>query len=67
MEFEAIYKRTMKGKSDFGAIFYVMDNLYKKTHLGQTYYNREFLEGLFKKYERGKHFCYEKALKYLME
>lgn len=66
MEFEAIYK-VVKERSKLGAIYYIMDLPKSGLHLGDTYYNREFLEDLFRTYKRGKHFCFEKTLKFLEE
>lgn len=63
MEYEAVLKVTKKHqKSSFGSIFYIMDLPKKNIHLGDTYYRKDFLEALFGKYKRGKHFCYEKSL-----
>jgi hypothetical protein len=66
MEFEAVLKVTKRHpKSRFGSLFYIMDLPKKNIHLGDTYYKKEFLETLFAKYKRGKHFCFENSLLYV--
>ena len=66
MEFEAIYNVVKKHeRSKLGAIYYIMDLPKKGIHLGDTYYDKVFLEKLFGKFERGKHFCFEKTLQFL--
>jgi hypothetical protein len=65
MEFEAIYNVVRGHGAEIGAIYYIMDLPKRDIHLGDTYYSLEFLEALFKKFERGKHHCFERTLAYL--
>lgn len=46
--------------------YYIMDLPEKGLGLGQTYYNFEFLSGLFSSVNRGKHYCIESTINYLV-
>lgn len=46
--------------------YYIMDLPEKGLGLGQTYYDFEFLSGLFSSVNRGKHYCIESTINYLV-
>jgi len=47
-------------------VYYIMDIPEKGLGLGQTYYNLEFLSVLFSNVNRGKHYCIESTINYLI-
>ena len=59
----------IKGMSlsiELGLIYYIMDLPYQGIGLGETYYNYDFLYKLFSNFNRGKYYCFEKALNFII-
>lgn len=65
MEKEAILKMLNGSKIRLASNYYIMDFPYTNLDLGGTYYSRKFLKRLFSKSNRGKYFCFERALAFL--
>lgn len=66
MEKEAILKLVKSSKIKMASCYYVMDFPYTSQDLGGTYYSYEFLQKLFSKNNRGKYYCFERILHFLI-
>ncbi|MBD3362283.1 hypothetical protein GF362_01030 [Candidatus Dojkabacteria bacterium] len=67
MEFEGFHN-ALKGEDvKIAAIYYYMDKEDAGIELGDTYYYKPFLKKLFKDFNRGKYYCYEKVWNWFIQ
>lgn len=67
MEKAAFVKKIKdSSKISMASCYYIMDFPYTKLDLGGTYYSYDFLKKLFNTKNRGKYYCFERILYFLM-
>lgn len=67
MEKEAFMKLLDQKNIKWASMYYIMDTPLKGINLGDTYYNKQYLIKLFSNFNRGKYYCYEKIINFLLD
>ncbi len=67
MEFEGYYRALASTNIKLNAAFYFMNKEDINIKLKNTYYYRPYLKNLYNDFNRGKYYCFEMVINWLLE